>query len=221
MEPEVDLDSIIAQHSILGACSEKTLATIRRQAHLRSFEAGAVLYKEGEAAQVALIALSGVLQISKTSRGGRCQVLCNMRSDSCGGLCLLTMADECLADIRGLEPGYMLVLERATLQKLAFTDRVLYESAWHATFGCLTHLSGLVETLSFNKVSRRVALMLLENTEQSGDWVRRTQAQIAAEVGTTREVVARSLADLQGTGAIKLGRGRVAVLDRERLSEET
>jgi CRP/FNR family transcriptional regulator len=85
----------------------------------------------------------------------------------------------------------------------------------------MAHLGGLVEHLSFRKVGQRVALALLENTTQDGDMVRLTQAGLAAEVGTTREVVARCLAGLQRAGAIRLGRGRITVLHRDQVAKET
>jgi len=47
--------------------------------------------------------------------------------------------------------------------------------------------------------------------------VRLTQADLAAEVGTTREVVARCLAGFQLDGLIRLGRARITVLDRDGL----
>ncbi len=75
----------------------------------------------------------------------------------------------------------------------------------------------MVENLSFHKVAERVALALLDGTCVESTIVRRTQAELAAEVGTTREVVARCLAELQDAGAIKLGRGRITVLNREHL----
>ncbi len=81
----------------------------------------------------------------------------------------------------------------------------------------MAHLSSLVTQLSFNKVGERVVLALLDNTEKDGDLVRLTQADLAAEVGTTREVVARCLAGLQADGLIRLGRARITVLSREGL----
>ncbi len=81
----------------------------------------------------------------------------------------------------------------------------------------MTRFLGMVENLSFHKVGERVVIALLEGTNRGGNTVRCTQAELAAEVGTTREVVARCLAELQETGAIRLGRGRITVLERSRL----
>jgi CRP/FNR family transcriptional regulator len=40
-----------------------------------------------------------------------------------------------------------------------------------------------------------------------------TQVQLAAQLGTVREVLARALRDLERTGAIRVSRGKIEVLD--------
>ena len=84
----------------------------------------------------------------------------------------------------------------------------------------MTHFSDLVESLSFCRVIQRVAQALLDDTEKDGDVWRLTQSALAAEVGTTREVVARCLATLRDAGAVRLGRGRIIVLSREKLQQQ-
>jgi CRP/FNR family transcriptional regulator len=111
-------------------------------------------------------------------------------------------------------------MNAADFQEVAIKDPVLLSAAWTGAVACLRHMSGLVEHLSFRKVSERIALALLDNTEKNGDLVHWTQAELAAEVGTTREVVARCLAGMQMSGAVRLGRGRVTVLNRQKLMDE-
>ena len=113
----------------------------------------------------------------------------------------------------GSDRGEVLVLKRSDFEDLIHEDTVLCRAAWHSAASCMAHLSGLVAQLSFNKVSERVVLALLEDTEKDGDLVRLTQSDLAAEVGTTREVVARCLAGLQADGLIRLGRARITVLE--------
>jgi CRP-like cAMP-binding protein len=187
---------------------------------VRSFGSDDLLYGEGQESAVVLFPLDGMLQMSKTAPRGRRQVLCNVDSQGCGGICLLMMPDKGPADVRALEGGSVLALDREVFQRLARTDPLLCQAGWRGAAMCLSHLSNLVENLSFHKVSQRVALMLLESTQKNGDLVRRTQADLAAEVGTTREVVARCLAGMQTSGAIRLGRGRITVMKRELLSLE-
>jgi CRP-like cAMP-binding protein len=163
--------------------------------------------------------LQGRLQIDKTSGRGRRQVICTMTPRECGGICVLLLGEKGIADVRAVEAGHALLVDRTDFQALAKQDERLCEAGWKSVAVCMAHLSDLVEHLSFQKVVQRVAVTLLEKTAKDGDLIRLTQAELAAEVGTTREVVARSLAGLQTAGDIRLGRGRITVVNREKLSQ--
>jgi CRP-like cAMP-binding protein len=205
---------------VLAACSEASRVALAEKGSVRQFEPEEPLFEEGEAGGVVLFPISGSLQLSKTAQRGRRQVLCNLTPEGCGGVCVLTMADTSLADVVGMTSGEVLVLSRADYQALAHADPVLCQSGWQAAVQCMSHFSNLVEHLSFRKVGERVALLLLETTKQDGDLVRLTQADLAAEVGTTREVVARCLASLQASGGVRLGLARLTVVSRAKLEQQ-
>ncbi len=204
---------------VLVACSETSRTELLRKGTVRHCAPDEPLFQEGDIARVILFPISGSLQISKTAERGRRQVLCNLRGNGCEGICVLTMAERCLADVRALTSSEVLTIGREDFQMLARTDPVLCQSGWQSAVECMTHFSNLVEHLSFHKVAERVAMLLLESTEKDGDLVRLTQSEVAAEVGTTREVVARCLASLQMAGAVRLGRARVTVRSRAKLQE--
>jgi CRP/FNR family transcriptional regulator len=88
----------------------------------------------------------------------------------------------------------------------------------------LRQLVGLVEELSFKTVTGRVARILLEqlptSTDEGGNQPSRrlTQREIAAMAGTAREVAGRALKALEQQGAIRIERGRIVIVDRERLA---
>jgi len=87
--------------------------------------------------------------------------------------------------------------------------------------GQLRTFANLVEDLSFRHVTSRVAKLLLEYAEaEPGKPVvspRLTQQDLAALVGSVREVVGRSLAALEREGAIRIDRARIIVTDRDAL----
>jgi CRP/FNR family transcriptional regulator len=210
----VDLAKVKIVNPVWSELDEKTRAALLERGTLRAFDAEAVLLAAGEEAAMAFLPLSGKLLLSKTGRAGRRQVLCRMDPARCGGPCLLLMGDHAIGDLEALEPGMMLLVKREDLEDLALQDPVLGRLVLRRVVHCMTHFVDAMENLSFNKVAQRVALALLDQTSTNGNLVRETQAELAADVGTTREVVARCLAELQDTGAIKLGRGRITVLER-------
>ncbi len=84
----------------------------------------------------------------------------------------------------------------------------------------LRMLVGKVAELSFFTVTARLARLLrdLPDDELAGKGeARLTQDDLAARIGSVREVVARSLKELERVGAIEIQRGKITILDRERL----
>jgi CRP/FNR family transcriptional regulator len=86
----------------------------------------------------------------------------------------------------------------------------------------LRMLVGLVEELSFYQVTNRLARLISqlpkEQLEGKGD-LRLTQDEMAARLGSVREVVARSLRELERSGAIQSERGKIQITDGELLKE--
>jgi CRP/FNR family transcriptional regulator len=86
----------------------------------------------------------------------------------------------------------------------------------------LRHLTALVEDLSFRTVRGRLAKLLLEQASkgqvEKGGWL--TQEEMAARLGTVREVVSRSLRSLEEEGLIRIARHRIIILEREALEEQ-
>jgi CRP/FNR family transcriptional regulator len=202
----------------LAVCQGETRVSALKLGCVRPIVPGDVMLAEGQTAGVAILPLSGALQMGKTTSRGRRQIICTVGAGSCDGVCLLNLGDAALTDIRGLQGGEALFLDRETFLSLTHSDAGLASAAWLSAQRCMAHLSGIVEQLSFHKVGERVAAALVDGTEEDGDQVRLTQADLAAAVGTTREVVARSLASLQADGLLRLGRGRIIVLDRVELA---
>lgn len=75
-----------------------------------------------------------------------------------------------------------------------------------------------VEELSFYQVTHRLARLIesLPDEILMGDASSRlTQDQMAARVGTVREVIGRSLKELEKSGAIKVSRGRIEITNSD------
>lgn len=81
--------------------------------------------------------------------------------------------------------------------------------------------SGRIEDLVFLDVHGRVAKCLLDlATAHARTEIELTQDDLAAFVGATRVSVNRALADLEGLGAIAIGRRHIDVKDRDILRKQ-
>jgi CRP/FNR family cyclic AMP-dependent transcriptional regulator len=86
----------------------------------------------------------------------------------------------------------------------------------------LRMLVGLVEELSFYQVTNRLARLisgLPEEQLHGNSHQRLTQDEMAARLGSVREVVARSLRELERSGAINAKRGKIRIVDRALLTD--
>lgn len=86
----------------------------------------------------------------------------------------------------------------------------------------LRMMVGMVEEVSFYQVTQRLARLLSQMTtaELAGsDSTRLTQDQLAARLGTVREVVARALRELERSGAIRVVRRQIRILDAQQLKD--
>ena len=73
--------------------------------------------------------------------------------------------------------------------------------------------------MAFYQVTHRLARLIGESRLGDPGGARLTQDQIAARLGTVREVVARSLRELERSGAIRTENRRITVAAAEVLSQ--
>ena len=80
----------------------------------------------------------------------------------------------------------------------------------------------LVEEVVFRKMDKRLACFLLHRLHErpaSNNLISMTHEEIAAELGTAREVVSRLLKEFERKGVISTGRERIKPLDLSLLSK--
>ncbi|NLG28742.1 MAG: Crp/Fnr family transcriptional regulator, partial [Chloroflexi bacterium] len=115
---------------------------------------------------------------------------------------------------------------RATLLRLSLADFVALLSAQPEVARRLLttlarrlrQLTTLVEALSLMSVPQRLARLLVERAE-APDGSRMTQREMAAQLGSVREVVARALGQFAERGWLRLGRGSIEILDLQALRD--
>ncbi|MCI6859234.1 MAG: Crp/Fnr family transcriptional regulator [Eubacterium sp.] len=76
----------------------------------------------------------------------------------------------------------------------------------------------LIEQIMWKSLDKRVASFLLEESSiEESDTLKLTHEAIANHLGTHREVITRMLRYFQSEGMVKLSRGTVMILDKEKL----
>ena len=76
----------------------------------------------------------------------------------------------------------------------------------------------LIEQIMWKSLDKRVASFLLEESSiEESDKLKLTHEAIANHLGTHREVITRMLRYFQSEGMVKLSRGTVTILNKEKL----
>lgn len=80
----------------------------------------------------------------------------------------------------------------------------------------MADMTALLERVAFTRVEARLAAALLDLAD--GGTVQITQAELAARIGTAREVVSRRLEALARQGLVETDRGRIRLTDCDGLA---
>ncbi|MDF2680936.1 MAG: Crp/Fnr family transcriptional regulator [Brevibacillus sp.] len=188
---------------------------------LKTLPAGMTLFHSDDAASYSMFLLSGTVQISSLSEGGR-EALSNRLH--AGDICALMV----LSGLSEREyPGTITAETEVTalfVEKKSFLHWIhVYPPIRNAVFGNI--LDGLIQlgSLLSDKMSQpldsRLAGALLKRTSEHQPSVRITHQQLAVELGSAREVVSRVLGRMKQMGWIATERGVVTVQQRTALAE--
>jgi len=194
--------------------AEPLLKDVAQNTRLAEFERGDVMFWEGDSCEGLYILDEGSAKIFRISPQGRQYIVRVLQEGD-------TFAEVPAFD-EGTSPVNVEALETCRVwiiakPKLLMLIREHPEFAKKALVNFGRMLRGLVRMVSemaFYQVTHRLARLIDVELPQdkSAHW---TQEQLAARLGTVREVVARSLKELERSGAIKLEDRRIYIADRE------
>lgn len=84
---------------------------------------------------------------------------------------------------------------------------------WDLLAGRLGDVISLIEEVAFRRMDERLGNYLASHARENGSVLLATHQQIAADLGTSREVVSRMLKDFQSRGLLNISRGRIDLGD--------
>lgn len=187
----------------------------------RRLSVGTLVQLEGDLAEAMYVVAHGQIKIARIGSNGREQVLNVIGPGGHFNTVPIFDGGVCPANAEALSDVTLLVLPRDALLRVVEQHPPLALALLKEFTGRLRHLVDLVDELSLHTVQGRLAGLLLD---QAGAAARGeagpplTQAEIAARLGTVREMVGRTLKSFETLGLIKLDRGQITILDRAGLA---
>ena len=165
--------------------------------------------------------LEGTLRIYKASEGGREITLYRIeRGESCilSATCILNGGG--FPAIAEAEGDTEVVLIPARLFARLVEDNGHWRRFMFDLYAKrLENLLTLVDEVAFHHIDSRLAAHLVRQAGPRQKVVTRTHGEIAAELGTSREVVTRILSDFEAQGLIATARGRIRIRKPDALRE--
>ena len=186
-----------------------------------SLAAGQTICNQGGSCSQLALVTAGSARVYKLAESGREITLYRVEPGEC---CILTAS--CMLSERAfpanaeVETDLKAVTVPANCVMAWMTgSEVWRQFLWSLLASRLGDVIGLVEEVAFRRMDERLADYLAAHAEQHGTILHATHSQIAADLGTSREVVSRILKDLEQRGLLCLSRGRIDILSPLRLRD--
>lgn len=198
----------------------RTRSAIAGFAFQRDLPAGQSVVIEGMPAEFGYFILAGHVRVLRISMDGRVQVMARLGEGSPLNFISLLVDDRLnRATIETLTPVCLLTLDDAAFDRLLTTYPDFSAILLRSFAQRIAHMSDLAANLSLYTVRARLAQFLMSLADQppiAGGW---TQDEIAAQIGTVRDVVGRLLREFDAEGMITRERQNITLLDREKLEK--
>ncbi len=209
---------IAAHLPILRQADSQLLREFQHHAYYVRIPAGRDIFAQGDQVEAIALLISGVVRVYKIGETGREITLYRFGT---GESCILTanaiLSDQSFSAIATVEQDAEAIMIAADV----FRNWVRQYDLWldfvlDLFSQRLSSVMEIVDEVAFRRMDIRVAILLLERSRTANP-LNITHQEIAAELGSSREVISRILENLTRQGLIRMGRGTLEVLDFQAL----
>ena len=175
--------------------------------------ADTIIFGPGKSPDHLLLLLQGTVRVQQLAESGREVVLYRATA---GESCVLTTACKLAYEDHAAEGVAETEVVAAAIPRGVFDDLVASSKefrnfVFRAYSRRISDLFHVIEDIAFRRMDIRLAQKIIERADTGV--LKATHAQLAAELGTAREVISRQLAEFQRRGWIAQSRGAVEILD--------
>jgi CRP-like cAMP-binding protein len=216
---------ILADHPLFAGAMGEDIAFLAARCRLLAPRRGARLFRAGEPAEAFFLVVAGAVKLSRTTPSGREHVVELLGpGDTFALLPVLEPGGNYPVDATVLEPSALLAIPGDAYRALLVRRPALHRNAAREMGEKLKRFAGRLEEASTGTVAARIAGDLLRRAAAGtapgtppvpGTVVDlgTTREVVAGHLGTVREVLTRSLRDLERRGLLHVRGRRIALLD--------
>lgn len=210
----------LRQLPFLAGLGEDDLLEIATYVHERTFSPGQVIILEGEPCQAVYFVAHGVVRALRLSLEGREQVLAYLGPGESFNLVPVLDSRPNLATAEAVTEATLYTISCQRFHQIMRDHHEAALAVLERMAAEVRRLSDMVEGLALHTVRTRLARFLLAQADDRQHHKHWTQEEIAASIGTVREMVGRTLRAFAAAGWIRRERGRIVVVEREGLERE-
>lgn len=223
-----DIQSVLRKSALFANLNEAEMRALCSRVTRRQFRRGELLFNEGDPCSGLFLVAGGKVRIFKLSPAGREQVLAVEGPGSSFAELPVFDGGKYPASASASEDAEVLFISRRDFQDFCREHPEVALKVLAVVGARLRRLVGIIEELSFTTVRQRLISVLLRLAQESGtsttQGIRvelpKTHQDLAAELGTVRELVSRNLSRLQAEGFLKVDGHTIIVKDLAGLHRE-
>lgn len=219
--------SVLKRVPLFSKIEDKELEKITEISHLKKYRKDEDIFSEGEVGDALYILVSGVVKVFRTSSDGRIKTLALLQKGDFLGEMAILEKEIRSANVRAVEDAEMLVINRRDFEASLTTNPQIAFKIMETLCARLRDADKQIESLTFQNVSGRLVIALLDLAEKHGVQAEKgikidmelTHQELSEMVGTAREVVSRILNDFRKTNCIEIEKHYITITDKEKLKK--
>jgi CRP/FNR family cyclic AMP-dependent transcriptional regulator len=220
MATEEDTVRLLERVPLFDGLTPAEVEELAKVAVPRTYEAGQVVFREGDQGDTCFVVKSGAIKISR-EHGGRTIALAELRGGDMFGELSMFGGEVRSATAAALEDTAAIALLAGDVRRLLAGNPEIALKMLETMADRVRATNQRLANQSFQTVAGRVAGVLMqlvdarqsEGASDSDVLVETTQADIAQLAGASRESASRFLATLERQGLVTTQRGKVIVHD--------
>ena len=210
---------LLHKNEYFEGLGEDLLNQVAAYMQLREYERGEALFWEGDPCAGLHIIEQGFVKLYRLSPQGRQYIVRVLQEgDTCNEVPTFDGGTNPV-NVEALETTQVWVIQADILQDLLGKHPDFAQKVINNLGKNLRGLVRMVSEMAFYQVTHRLARLISDQSPDELSGTPWTQEQLAARLGTVREVVARSLKELERSGAINVDKRRIEVSDPDVLAQ--
>lgn len=219
--PPADKMRYLSELAVFQDLSPREMEELNRITTMSTVPRGRVFYRPEETSEVLFILKEGRVQLYRISPEGKKLVITTLGPHTLFGEMALLGTKMHNTFAEAVEDCLICVMSRTDLERLILNKPQVALRILEITGKRLREAEERLENMAFKGIPARLASMLLRLAEEQGNEsiMGLTHQDLAESVGTYRETATQVLNDLKSSGLIDIGRKRITILDKNRLTE--